>query len=307
MKRMILVGCLAAQAACTTPDVSKEIEAGSVLAAETGKALRTRLAPLAKSERAAAEDEVIQLGEPVVSLNGTCDINAARAAGMARTDCALEELIDPGEGPVNATATLQATVELEAYFAALKVLTETSASGEIASNAEALLTALGQTGSLRSKTLQRIAAGATENADVVVKVVGFAAERYRVRQLRRVVREADPVIGNLTEIAAAYLDTNVDPSVARAQERLTNADAEMNLALASGDTARHRRAVANLRTALAEYQKAEANATAASLLTLRQLHRDLLVRLTSGVTSEEIQATLNDVFEIAELIKKKGD
>ena len=175
MNRFILTGCIVLQAACTTPNVSREIGAGSELAETTGKDLRQRLSAEARNEKNAAEAIAIRNGFSVVGLEGSCDIASARGAGRARTDCALLEFVDPGEGPVNATSTLEAIDVLEAYFAALSDLAETTAPGEIASKSEALLTALEQTGSLQKESLQGLAALATENKSIVVKVVGFAA------------------------------------------------------------------------------------------------------------------------------------
>ena len=110
----------------------------------------------------------------------------------------------------------------------------------------------------------------------------------------------------MTRIASAYLDSDFDPSVLIAQTALTDARAKLLDAQESGNPARYRRAIANMRSAFSKYKKTEATATAAGLLTLRQLHGDLLKRLNGGGSVAQVQASLNDILEIAELIEKKG-
>lgn len=304
MRQWIVIGCLSVQTACTTPDVSKELAAANTLATQTGESLQERLAPIAKAELKAAEEALIRDGGTVIAIEGSCDIAAARGAGLARADCMLLNWADPGAGPVNATAALEAINVVQAYFAALKDLYETSAPSDIATRTDALLAALAQAGSGQSMTLQRLAAEAAEHKPVLVKTVGFAAEQYRTSQLRRVVRKADPLLHDLTRTASAYLDTDLDPTLAKAQTALADAREKMLDAQFSGDAARYRQAIADLRTAFDNFKTAEANASAAGLLTLRQLHASLLARLTGGGSPAEIQATLNTLFDIIELAKK---
>ncbi len=304
MKKLIIIGFLSIQTACTTPDISKELTAANTLATETGKALQKRLAPISKAELRTAEEALIQNGNTVLSIEGTCDISAARGAGLAQTDCTLLNWAKPGAGPVNATATLEAMDVVQAYFTALKDLSETSAPADIALKTDALFGALAQTGSDQSKSLQRLAAEAAKNKPVVVKVVGFAAEQYRTSQLRRVVRKADPLIHDLTRTASAYLDSDIDPLLVKAQKTLTDAREELLNAQESGDAVRYRNAIAALRTAFVNFKTAEAKSSAAGLLTLRQLHKNLLTRLNGEGSPAEIQATLNSLLEIIELAQK---
>jgi hypothetical protein len=293
--------------ACAAPEVAPEIGQASALLAETDKGVRPTLEPIAAAELAAAEDAAMQTGDTVLALDGTCNFAEARDAGNAVTDCVLVEFARPDKGPVNATTVLDALETMDNYFVALAALASSESSDEVAARSAALVDALGQLNQgNRSPALARIAGAATERKDLLVRTAGFLASRYRVAALRKVVRRADPVLGRLVLIAAAYLDQGPDGMPA-AQMRLEDAEEEVALASGSGDVARHRRAVAELRAAFASFKAVEASSPANRLYLLRQFHAELLERLSGPQSAEEFLTTIEEIKAIADLANQGDD
>lgn len=303
MRIHLATAMLVSMAACTTPDISVELDAANKLMGETGKTLRTKLSAKAKDELTALENTFYRENQPVVEITGTCDPNSARAKGLARSDCELRSLVDPGEDKTNATAVLQAVTVLEGYFAALTGLSKTKGTDEIKKQAKALTNALVQTGQIQADSFQQISEAAKEHSDAVVAVAGFAANQHQVSKLRQVVRKADPVVGDMTMIAVSYLDAS-NPELVRAADEVSEAEKAVNDAQIANDPVAHKRSVERLRKAFNAFKKAEANTLSAGLLNLRKLHAKLLQRLNGTGSMDEIEALLDDITELYELIKK---
>lgn len=302
MRHSVSIIVLVALAACATPDITKELTVANELLDKSGKNLRGKLSGKAKQELIALENARFAANEPVVEIVGSCDIAAARAANLAATRCDLNSLLDPGANETNATAVLQSVDVLDGYFAALTKLASTKSSDDVKKQAGALVGALEKTGSIQAESFQKLAKSAKEHGDLVVAVTGFFANQYRVYQLRRVVRKADPVIGRATEIAAAYLDDH-DGTLAKAQAELKKANTAVDDAIINENQKAHRAAVVRLRKAHKDFKVKTANASAVGLLNVRQLHADLLKKLNGGGTPAELEATLKEIAEIAKLIK----
>lgn len=292
---------------CTSPDLRPGIKEATALLAETDNQIRPMLEPLAAAELAAAEEAAMQRGEIILMLEGSCNYADARDAGQARTDCALVEIARPDKGAVNATTMLDALDAMSAYFVALDALASSESADEVAARTAALMEALTQLDDTsRSPALARIAATAADHKDLVSRSSGFLANQYRIAALRRVVRRADPIFGQLVPIAAAYLDQAPD-GMPIAQMRLEAAEENMTLASGAGSVARHRAAAAELRAAFAAFKIAEAKSPANRLILLRKFHADLLDRLTGPQSAEDLLTTIEDIKAIADLASQGGE
>lgn len=302
MRMYLATALVISMPACTAPDISEELIAANTLLEQTSKPLKAELGPKAAAEFAALEEVYYSQGKKVVEIVGTCDLFEARAKGLARSDCKLRSLIDPGRVETNATAVLQAHTVLEGYFGALTVLSKADGTNEIEKQAGVLVSALKQTGQVQVSSFQKLSDAATEHGDLAVAAAGFAADQYRLGKLRQVVRRADPVIGRMTSIAAAYLD-EASPELFQAAEELNLARLAVEEAILAKDPIAHKRAVKQLKKAFTDFKKAEANALVAGFLSLRELHAKLLRKLNGTASLEEIQAVLDDISELKDLIE----
>lgn len=286
--------------ACTTPDVGAGIGEAASLLAETDQALRPTLNPLAATELVAAEEAAMASGKTIVELQGDCDYTLSRGSGQILTDCGLRENARPMTGPVNATQVIEALDILDDYFTALSKLASSESSDEVAARTAGLMDALASLGDGDGTGLDKLAKAATEQKPLVVKALGFVAAQVRVAGLRRVVRKADPLIGELTEAAVAWLD-DLPGGMPAAQERLTGAEEAVTLAALAGDVGRQRAAAAELRAALAAFKTTEAASPATRLLMIRKVHGDILRRLSSPQSAAELLNTVEEIKAIAAL------
>lgn len=291
---IVLVGCAA-------PDMSPAIKEARLLLADTDKSLRPAIAPVAAAELAAAEQAAMAEGKVILDLAGDCDVEVARASGRMVSDCSLIENARPITGPVNATQVLDAMNALDAYFAALAALADARTSAEVGVRTKALLDAVGKLDAGKgSDSLARIAAAAREKSELVGGVAGFVANQARAQALRRVVRRADPVIGRMADIAAAWLDTQPG-NLPDAQARLL--DAQEALILASTPAARAA-AARDLRAAFAAFRKAEAVSPATRILLLRRMHAAIAAQ-PSGIDGfEAVLETLEDIRALIDLAEE---
>lgn len=287
--------------ACSAPDVTPAIGEATRLLAEMDKSVRPVLEPVADAELAAAEAAAMRAGKQVLGFEGQCDPQAARDAGKVIMECSLVEIALPTDGPVNATQVLMALEVLTDYYAALGALAASQSPGEAKANAEALVAALGDLGDGRMPTLAALA----ERKALVGKTTGFILEQARYAAIRKVVRRADPVIGELTTTAVAWLDGQPG-NLPAAQIAFLDARDRAADAAESRDLDRQRAANDELRAAYAAMRKTEAQSPANQLLLLRKMHRDLARRLSGPGSPEELLKTLEQVREIADLAKQEN-
>jgi hypothetical protein len=291
---VLLIGCAA-------PDMTPAIDEARLLLADTNTSLQPAIAPVAAAELAAAEQAAMAEGKVILDLAGDCDFEVARANGRMVSDCTLVENARPTTGPVNATQVLDAMDALETYFAALGALADARTSAEVGARTKALLDAVGKLDAGKGADgLARIAAAARERSELVGGVAGFVANQARAKALRRVVRRADPVIGRMAEIAAAWLDTQPG-NMPAAQEQLLAA--QEALILASNPAARAT-AASELRAAFAAFRKAEAASPATRILLLRRMHAAIAAG-PSGVDGfEAVLETLEDIRALIDLAEE---
>lgn len=287
--------------ACSTPDVTPAIGEAAKLLADMDKSVRPVLEPVADAELAAAETAAMRKGKQVLGFEGQCDPQAARDEGKVIMDCRLVEIALPTNGPVNATQMLMALDVLKDYYAALGGLAASQSPAEARANAETLVAALGDLGDGRTPAFAALA----EKKALIGQTTGFILEQARHAAIRKVVRRADPVIGELTKTAVAWFDRqpgNLPAALTAfndARDRATDA-AELR------DLDRQRAANAELRAAYAALRKAEAQSPANQLLLLRKMHSDLVRRLAGPGSPEELLKTLEQVRAIADLAKQEN-
>ena len=302
MTRIVLYLGTAILAACTTPDLGPGIGEATRLLAATDRELRPVLSPLAAAELAAAEEAAMRRGDLVLGFEGDSDPYAARDEGKVLSECRLVEHARPLDGPVNATQTLLALDTLGAYYAALAALAASNAPDEIAARSAALIDGLnGLSKDLGSGAF----AGLGARRDLIGRSSGFVANQARTAAIRKVVRKADPVIGDLTALAVAWLD-ELPGGVPEAQAAFVDARGRLLEATEARNLAAQRDATQSLRKAHAALLKAEAASPANPLLMLRKLHGDLARRLSRPGSADDFLKTLAEIRAISDLARKGG-
>lgn len=287
--------------ACSVPDLSPNIAEAVQLLADTDRQLRPALTPVAAAELAAAEEAMMRNGQQVLGFGGNCDAIATRAEGGVVSECRLVERALPVTGPVNTTQALRALDVLGGYFAAIGALAAAESSDEVAARSGTLLDALAALGNGGGPDAF---VGLGARRDLIVRSTSFVAAQYRIAALHRVVRRADPVIGEMTDIAVAWLD-DLPGGVPEAQAALLDARDALATATEARNLPAQRSATAELRAAHARFRKAEAESPANRLLLLRKLHAGLRNRLEHPQSAKELLATLEEIKAITELAKKE--
>jgi hypothetical protein len=283
---------------CTVPDVTPEVAASVDLLAATDGKLRPSLKILAAQELRQSEDALLASGDTVYETSN-CD--ESDEFGLM-TDCQLDFLGNLDEGPVNATQALTALNDIEAYFATLLILASDDDSNAVRAQAQELAKALDEVGEGKSEALATLAKDVGKRGDTFVAASGFLADQNRIAALRSVVRRADPIIASQTEIIAAYLD--LDGELAAAHSVLVEAEAEVVEAQAAKDTRRYRKAIEDLKAVHRAYRRAQEAAPSYAMKLLRDSHAQLLARLSSGGSPEDILKTLTEIETVIKLAKE---
>ncbi|WP_393925475.1 hypothetical protein [Yoonia sp. R2-816] len=283
---------------CTVPNVTPEIASSVDLLAVTDSQLRPMLRSRAADEVRNAEQELILSGATVYE---TEDCDDSDEYGLM-ANCRLRFLADLDSGPVNATQALTALNEMEAYFAILLVLASDEDSNAVRTQAQELAKALNDAAEGKSAALATLAEDAGRRGDAFTATTGFLAGQYRIGALRSLVRRADPVIETQTLIIAAYLD--LDGELSAAHSALVDAEEEVVNAQASGDPRRYSEAVESLKTAHFEYQTAQNESPSYVMKLLRQSHGQLLARLTTGGSAQEVLETVTEIESVINVLKE---
>lgn len=286
---------------CTRPDVSLEIAAAHALLAELSESTRPTLTAAAELELHAAETELMRAGLEALSLEGECDLEATETAGAAEIDC---RLVSNATLPDTATAhtTLAAISALRGYIASLSVLANSDSPEAVETNAATLAAALNEDGAERIAAFRALSERFEGREQTLAVPLGFLARQRQAEGIRRVVRDADPVVHELVSAAVAYF-RNTDVEIAPRFDALLQAADRAADPNTLADMSRNRTATADLRAAHAAFRAAEAASPVTDLLAFRDLHMALYARLSRRPNAEEILDLVTELQEVLAAIE----
>ena len=304
MIRLGLVVTCAALAACTTPDVTGEIEAAQALLSKLRPPLSKQLEPAARADLRAAEQGLINTGQGVLELVN-CDLSLDLDAYGLLNDCHLVNAADSTQEEVNAYSVLEYVTALDDYFQALNALAKSDSADAVQAQTTAAFAALAQLGQGRSGALGQLGAAAARNQDIGTRAAGFAANQFRINALRRVVTKADPLIRSGGVHAAAYFE-GPDSPVTVANEKMFQAQEQATRAGLRGDKPAQRAAVDRLKRFHAGFEKAEKASPATAFRTLTRHHALLRERLTGSPEPEEILQSLTQIDALLKVLHNRS-
>ena len=291
--------------ACTAPTLGPQIKDARVIldatVKETGPSLRAEvLKERNTAERLAADNRDVLLSLPTGCL--------ARISVDLRNDvsnCRLISHASPPESPVSATQVQLALTFMADYFAVLQDLASEESAAGVKASASSLVTALGQfKASGSTQALSSLSRQVERNGPVFVASAGFVANQYRITALRKIMRQADPVLEELVRgIHPVLLDLG-DP-ISDRRDAVIEATGRLDLARTSGTVNQQINAAAALRRSVAEMHVAEAKSPIRHLYLVRDLHGAMLARLNGNPSLDELTALTNTLSEIANLLEKR--
>ncbi|MEM7683354.1 MAG: hypothetical protein AAF293_00915 [Pseudomonadota bacterium] len=266
-----------ALAACSAPEFGDEIEVFSAAGSTALDRFDAAAAPLVAVEHAAARANAIAGGDPVFDFDPiACGdyLTAYTIAGPS--GCALSSSLRIAEDAGSAHAAVDLTASLRSYMRALSVLIESGEPGEIEAAAQLALRNAGalaatlDPGNARSATFSR-ASGPFGS------ILGTYFEAWRLSQVRRVLRQTDPVIEEATRSLAAMIEDHVHPEWNAVAQRLLVACTDV----VDPDTDDIRgpdyaAMLARCEAAQAEFARLDAETGRAAILAIAATHRSLL-------------------------------
>lgn len=278
---------------CTSPNVTAEVGTFAEAVQDVSKDYRNALAIDGGTIREGQIEALVADRRQLLQLSVGCDQVGTNDPAASITDCSLD---DSGVTlPENSVARAETQLLLLAdYFAALDTLVKSTGPTDIQNGTATALAAVGELDKVLPKPgLGAFAKTLQERRSGIANLAGFAAEQYKMRQLRKVVTEADPAVRRLV---LALKDSAVAAGVERpvdAYDRLVEKQNAMDDLAQSNDPAAYRAAI---QAFLAEYDAFvvyRKTGLVPRLDLIAATHAALKDRLTGSATLPEI-ATLID-------------
>jgi hypothetical protein len=278
---------------CTSPNVTAEVGTFAEAVKGVSAEYRTALAIDSGTIREGQVEALVADRRQLLQLTTGCDQLGTNDPTVSISDCAIDE-----SGvvlPENSVARAETQLLLLAdYFAALDTLAKSKGPTDIQNGTAAALAAVGELDKVLPKPgLGAFAQTLQERRTGIANLAGFAAEQYKMRELRKVVTEADPAVARLVRaLKDSALAAGIEPPSA-AYDRLVQKQNAMDDLAADGDPAAYRAAI---QAFLAEYDAFVAyrkTGLIPRLDLIAETHAALKDRLTGSATLAEI-ATLID-------------
>lgn len=289
---------------CTTPNVTQEISGATELIGEIKPVLTKTLAKQAADDLRRAENDLIVNGDIVLDLTGCDPIDDADTYDLL-PNCRLVNNADPNASRLNAYSVLAFMNLVDGYYAALSALASSQNADAIGAQTNALFVALEKAGAERNGALGILGTAASKNKDLGTRAAGFFANQYRIVSLRRVVRQADPLISEGAKLAAAYFDTE-NSAMRRNQRLMLEASLAADSAAEAGNFAAQREALDQFKSAYSAFSEAERTSPATAFRLLARQHNLLLQQLDGTASAEQVFQTLTTIDEILIAYRKRG-
>jgi len=302
MTKIYLAVPFVALAACTTPDVTREVTAFSSAVDMVAKKIGPDLDRKAASDRQRLDDEAIANGQLYYKPSPDCrqmktGLLIARDSGHVElSDCRLVEIRTAPEVRTADQERARTLEDLKGYALRLGVLAKAKT---VAGIKTAAGVALQEAGAL-AKTVPSpggaaIAGFLAANGDGLAGATEFVARQYQYRQLRRVVVEADPRVTQAARVLGATYWNDPTNTLRQARDRLIALDGPAG----AGSPASVRRLKADAKN----FENAKRDDPQMALAMIAETHTKLKNRLQDPASTEDIQALLADVVALSELAK----
>lgn len=300
-RAIFLCGSVSALAACSLSGASEGIGEAQALLSTTSAELAKTVDPQAEAQLKVAEDRLISLGEEVLVVRGSCDASVFRLddpEAQALSACVLVSRASEAGTELGAFEVQQALFAMQEYWAALQALSTASTRERIDKATSTLNTRL-------AELLEALPGG--DGSDIrgasagVEALFGFTVDQVRTARLREIMARADGVIGRLTDGIIANIATLPGGEV-EIVSAFRTAERELLAAEESGNAARYRKAVADLRKAHTALTTYTATSPADQLWLVRRAHADVLARLRNP-TADDILTTLEEIKSIVTAIE----
>ncbi|EBA01969.1 hypothetical protein RB2150_08769 [Rhodobacterales bacterium HTCC2150] len=294
MNRRAVSLVMLALAACTNPDISKELELTNTHFNALKEGIETEITASAKEEHRRIETQTILAKEPVIGVAGDCDTIAARDEPKVLSDCRIVESFDAADDPGGATEVQTFLVIMDNYLAALGSLVNSKSSTEVQEQTNAIVAAFGSADANRPAAFEKLGQFARDRKQSFAKGSAFLVYQIRLSALRRALKSAAPLINKTVPLVASHLESFDKPLLA-AQTELHDAQDDVNNALGTGNVKVSRAASDRLRKAVKAFKTAEAASPVIQLLLFKQAHLRLVEKATNGGSASDIIDLLEEL------------
>ncbi len=282
--------------ACGAPNLSNQITVFSSASTEALDHFDTAAAPLVATERAQARAAAITGGDPVLGFDPILCGDYLTAESETRpSDCALSSSLRIANGTDSAHAAVELTASLRSYLGALSALIESNEPSEIEAagqlalrNAGALVATLGPN-STASITINS-ASGPFGS------VLGTYFEAWRIGQVRRILRQTDPVIQDAARSLVGMIEDQIYPELHEAGQRMLVACSDVvdpnNEGIRGPDYAA---LLARCEAAQAEFARLDAASGRSAILAIAAAHQSLLRAARARVNIDRLLTLAEDL------------
>lgn len=281
---------IVATTGCAVKDVSPELTAAQQLLAQTQQVLGPDLEVAARRESEIREEALIVSMRPVVESSNCTEVNDFELA----PGCELVAATPREDGEASATSVLELLDALRGYYAALQGIAAAGDGDRVQAAVNALGQSVAQANDSGIGAFSDLAARFESDGARTAGTVGFLTEQYRMGALRRIVREADPLIADALENAAEYYPSTQELTLLLFNLR----DAEQEMISVRSDPAASRIAIRNFRAAYARFVRAQEESELYRLWLLREVHAELNAKLHGNASLDDVLGLLNRIEAI---------
>ncbi len=295
-------------AGCATKDFSGELGLASSAVDTAEREVAKELVPKIKALEPARQREAAAKGYTWIPSEG-CNTLRRKEIGADPKSCFIDK--DLAHQPLEirqADAAMRKLTAVASYFDALNALASAGSGNSLeAAFAEAR-------GGITDLSVALNGGRPTRLGDVLAKIepkvaatVSFAVKQRRVRLMRQVVNDADPLVETLVSQVVAHLEgAGVDPGYDVLAKRLAEADKRAAEALVAGNTAAVARAYGDLEARQDAFVKHAEKSIYPKVLAIAGTHRGLKAALDRNPTDEEVIAYLESLRTLVSILEEDG-
>lgn len=290
-------------AACSAPNLDRELKAFSET---TGAALSTvekSLASDAAAERRAGRNAAIQARSPVLAIDNQGCENYLTAATSARAeDCQLAQISGTDLTTDIATAQLELTAAMRAYSQAIGELASSAEPGRISSAAKSLLNNANAVKTSQGLGSANLDLGAI--AGPVSRVLGHSANAYKLSLIGRITRETDPAIQRAVRTLVTGIEGRNPKFIAARDDRLDACQTVLDLQETKGPVTDYRNAIGRCEGAQSRLARIDKDTGRAGLMAIGPLHSSLAAAARPGTSFDAILDLVEDLDAATQSLQK---
>lgn len=292
------IAALSCLVACTTPDISAELEATSTAFDAMKAATRPALEAQSEVEVAAETDRMIEAKELVFRTSGVClPAGILESADFASplTPCAFTSDVDVISGPINASQVIALETGLEAYLLSLSELADASSVAEVEAATDSFIDAFASLTLVKPfLSLAPLAQKITSEGERVSSGSSLLVKQLRHLALSKAVRQADSEISEAAAKIYSFYERR-NPALSDAALALSSAEQTMTKARLKGSVAEYRASIQAFKEAFEVYTDLSKRDPSTWYQTFASAHSELNVQLQSGGGLDDLIAAINDL------------